>query len=615
LSRGASNGGIVLALNALIDQALSWGAHYIARMDSDDIAMPDRLVRQISHLEAHPEVSVLGGAIKMFKSGTTLVKPVEYPTSSGLVHFGLFYNCILVHPTIVFRSSLFASNTASGPYEDHFRYAEDYALWLHLIEKGNVRLENLPNPPILRLRKHADNESKTHHDRQKAASRSALKAVLDRMIAQYDNEPWTVASATVDSILTGYERQSVTSAQEAFKVTEIIEKHLLSQSIFTNQDRTSIKNEVVKQLGALATMEMRLSPTTPPSSLYGWSRWLGRKPQDMMQLLGMSQASAALSSASQPSASSASPSTPSSTTEKLHKVTVICFSKDRAFQMQEYLRTLDSYVIQSSPSVAFDVHVIWKTSTKKFEDSYRLLESRFSQFHWIQETNFTQHLSDTVKNASPFILWGVDDVLYYNPTDLAPFIDIMTKNPEILCATLRLSPNVTYCHPSNGYSKLPNFTEVMSYQSDGPDVKGFKQEILQFNRLEATEDWNYPFELCATMMHKSVTADILLAILNTNGLDGMSHPNKLEVSGSRLFGVKSLISHAKLTSCLCVKRPVLSVITVNRVQDVCENRIYNEISLDELEAHFDAHRTLNLEYYRHKIFDAVHIGDFILSSQ
>lgn len=57
---------------------------------------------------------------------------------------------------------------------------------------------------------------------------------------------------------------------------------------------------------------------------------------------------------------------------------------------------------------------------------------------------------------------------------------------------------------------------------------------------------------------------------------------------------------------------VLSVITVNRVQSVCENRIYDEIDLDTLDKYFWNEDALDDDYYRGKVFDAVHIGDFEL---
>jgi glycosyltransferase involved in cell wall biosynthesis len=70
-----SNQGIVSALNTGV--ALSRG-RFVARMDADDICMPDRLERQVAFLDGHPRVDVVGGSVLMFKSGTKLVKVRNY---------------------------------------------------------------------------------------------------------------------------------------------------------------------------------------------------------------------------------------------------------------------------------------------------------------------------------------------------------------------------------------------------------------------------------------------------------------------------------------------------------------------------------------------------------
>jgi len=107
------------------------------------------------------------------------------------------------------------------------------------------------------------------------------------------------------------------------------------------------------------------------------------------------------------------------------------------------------------------------------------------------------------------------------------------------------------------------------------------------------------------------------AIEKNFGREGISHPNKLEVCGSRVFSRK-IHPQSSLHYCTCLKSPVLSVITINRVQDVCQNRIYNSnefSSLEALDALFWEEREMDLNYYRNKKFNAVHIGDFILTSK
>jgi hypothetical protein len=54
------------------------------------------------------------------------------------------------------------------------------------------------------------------------------------------------------------------------------------------------------------------------------------------------------------------------------------------------------------------------------------------------------------------------------------------------------------------------------------------------------------------------------------------------------------------------------VITVNRVQDICKNRIYDEIDLSTLESYFWSDRQLDDTYYQKKEFHSVHIGEFVL---
>lgn len=62
---------------------------------------------------------------------------------------------------------------------------------------------------------------------------------------------------------------------------------------------------------------------------------------------------------------------------------------------------------------------------------------------------------------------------------------------------------------------------------------------------------------------------------------------------------------------------IMTVVTVNRVQDVCANPIYGEIDLATLDGLFLSNRRLDLAAYRAKApsFNSVHVGDFILEAQ
>jgi len=251
--------------------------------------------------------------------------------------------------------------------------------------------------------------------------------------------------------------------------------------------------------------------------------------------------------------------------------------------------------------------VLYK-ATGNFIASFNKLREQFPQVNWVEEIDFASQLWNIVKNAHDFILWGVDDVLFYNDYDLLESIKILQENTDILSASLRLYPNITYCHPADANSQVPPLTPIFSKgQSDSSNI------VLKFNRFEGTQDWNYPFELCATILRKDDVVSILEMIEQLYGREGISHPNKLEVCGSRLFLQKKHPMHT-LKYCSCLSNPILSVITINRVQDICPNPIFSSVELETLDKYFWEGKEFDLQYYKDNAtkFNAIHIGDFKL---
>ncbi|NNC50945.1 MAG: glycosyltransferase [Flaviramulus sp.] len=134
---------------------------YIARMDGDDISLPERFAKQIAFLETHPEVVLCGAWLNIIDSNR-IVKLPENHTSIKLAL--LKGNCI-VHPTIMMRKQTL--DEFSIRYELSKEPAEDYALWVKLLRLG--RLHNLQEV-LLYYRKHgAQVSSKRANEQQKSA--------------------------------------------------------------------------------------------------------------------------------------------------------------------------------------------------------------------------------------------------------------------------------------------------------------------------------------------------------------------------------------------------------------------------------------------------------------
>jgi hypothetical protein len=270
-----------------------------------------------------------------------------------------------------------------------------------------------------------------------------------------------------------------------------LEAGLMRQTHWSPKDNSAITEIITRKMGEIATVDFMLCGGNASQSK-AWRAWLARNPAQQMATL-MSHMSTMSNPASSASTRHEKPGfTPSPPvalgTERL---TIICFSKDRAFQLKEYLRTLFMY---AAKTVELKVHVLWTASTPEFNESYMTLSKQFEGVNFVCETNFAKQLQELVEQAESFILWGVDDVLYYAPVDFKESMQSIKEQEEILCAHFRLSPNVNYCHPSDAYAKLPPFHPV---RQDAPGAT-----MLKYNRFETDQDWNYPFELCATLMRK-----------------------------------------------------------------------------------------------------------------
>jgi cellulose synthase/poly-beta-1,6-N-acetylglucosamine synthase-like glycosyltransferase len=143
------NTGLVHALNR--GCALARGK-YIARMDADDVALPDRLASQVSFLESHPGVVLVGGAVDFINARGKVLLTARNPIADKAIKRALLDSSVFWHPTVLFSRKAFVS---LGGYRD-VPDAEDYDLWLRMSEVGE--LANLTQV-LLRYRVHAQQVS------------------------------------------------------------------------------------------------------------------------------------------------------------------------------------------------------------------------------------------------------------------------------------------------------------------------------------------------------------------------------------------------------------------------------------------------------------------------
>ncbi len=125
------------SLNLGIENALG---KYIARMDADDIAYPDRLAIQFEFLEKHPEIAVCGTWFSLIDSKDAPFELVKLPIDDAAIRRSAFMRNPMCHPTVMFRRDIVGN---AGGYLGGL-YAEDYDLWLRLMATPGVLFANIP---------------------------------------------------------------------------------------------------------------------------------------------------------------------------------------------------------------------------------------------------------------------------------------------------------------------------------------------------------------------------------------------------------------------------------------------------------------------------------------
>lgn len=138
------NRGLACVLNDLLDISFNEGYEYIARMDADDLSMTDRFEKQITYLEKHPEIDVVGGAIKEIdEEGKSRNKTIVYPEGPEECRAFFSKRNPHAHPAVLFRKSFF-DKLNGKKYRPEYRQNQDTMLWFDGMMAGTQHA-NIPD--------------------------------------------------------------------------------------------------------------------------------------------------------------------------------------------------------------------------------------------------------------------------------------------------------------------------------------------------------------------------------------------------------------------------------------------------------------------------------------
>ncbi len=142
------NKGRPFARNVILDFATRMHheqkAQYFFWMDGDDIALPQRLEKQVAYMESHPDVDILGSAVTYFGQASGNIKK---PHSHAAIKAQSIWGASLFNPTCCFRLSTLTRTALR--YDETLLRAQDYAFWIDALFQSSLCMANMSEPLLL----------------------------------------------------------------------------------------------------------------------------------------------------------------------------------------------------------------------------------------------------------------------------------------------------------------------------------------------------------------------------------------------------------------------------------------------------------------------------------
>jgi hypothetical protein len=234
-------------------------------------------------------------------------------------------------------------------------------------------------------------------------------------------------------------------------------------------------------------------------------------------------------------------------------INIVVFSKDRAMQLELFLRSFYTFVRNADQYV---INMLYTTSTVEFMQGYVKLCTYVKEnvvFHI--EFNFKKDIIELIDPAKEHTVFFTDDDVFINHFD---FYDKQMETFEwddsIVCRSLRLNKNLTYCYPKQAPMKQPPFLSDNTFEWRGQDG-----------------DYGYPMSLDG---HIFRTKEILPFLRD---LDYIS-PNTLE---SKMASN----THGLPTKMICYDKSMIVNNPINIVQNDWVN-VHGSISAESLNERF-----------------------------
>ncbi len=227
-----SNLGLTQSLNVGLDACCG---DYVARMDADDICLPERLMLQKRYLDTHPGVGVIGGQVEYIDDMGQSKGTSSMPVNSAVIAWRLHFHNVLYHPTVMFRRELVCG---LGGYDNMFSVAQDFELWSRI--SGETTIGQL-DERVLKYRQHAGNITQGSSFEQTHYADMCIQ----RNLAQLAGEPVESArKRELCQLMGAYGIKEPAVSPEAIEQLQDMMERWMQRRQLNAEDAGSVRNDL-----------------------------------------------------------------------------------------------------------------------------------------------------------------------------------------------------------------------------------------------------------------------------------------------------------------------------------------------------------------------------------
>ena len=368
---------------------------------------------------------------------------------------------------------------------------------------------------------------------------------------------------------------------------------------------------------------------------------------------------------------------------------IVIFSKDRPWQLQQLLRSmkLPTHHASLEHDASFirhvEIFIICRATTLDFVEGYEQIKQTYDEFdtyvklrflyegEWMhRDAPITDNLenksfsvlleyaldrstdADSAHHTHSYVMFLTDDCILLDSLDvvLAHAIGSLQYEQKdfVFNFLTRLHPGISRCQTRDCISPSPRDWQYHSlvpylnniFNADAHQSVQNHDGVYLYKTKSGSVEFNYPFDLSGGVYRMEDVQMILKQIRSEdeecNNQNGLSHPNTFELRGHQaVLACNGELFSARKTLSAVPSRPLMLILAVNRVQNVChapiavsgEGRITNSTTVanenditdptdpSALLKLLQKGRNLDLERYLSTPYNSSHVGDLFLRDQ